>query len=59
MFKWIGVAFGAVMFLAGLGWTLQSMDVWDGGTAWSDTLGPLVAGLGVALAFVAWRGLPE
>ncbi|MFC6152990.1 hypothetical protein [Nocardioides yefusunii] len=59
MFKWIGVAFGVLLFLAGGGWALQGMGAWDGGNEWTATFGPLIAGFGVALAWVSWRGLPK
>lgn len=59
MFKWIGITLGVLMFLAGAGWTLQGVGVWGGGTDLTATLGPLVAGFGVALLYVSWRGMPH
>jgi hypothetical protein len=55
----IGIAFGLVMIVAGTIWTLQGLDVM-GGSAMSGNhtwaiVGPVVAGLGVALLIVMAR----
>ena len=54
--KTVGLAFATLMFVTGLIWTLQGLDVLKGSpmsgeSAWA-TLGPIVAGLGVALGIV-------
>ena len=54
--KTVGLAFAALLFLTGLVWTLQGLDVLKGSpmsgeSSWA-TLGPIVAGLGVALGIV-------
>ena len=54
------IALGVAMMLMGGLWTLQGLNVITG-SAMSDQatwaiIGPLVAGLGVALVFVAARG---
>jgi hypothetical protein len=53
------IALGAVMALVGALWTLQGLGVIQG-SAMSDqsvwaVIGPIVAGLGVALVFVVAR----
>ena len=53
------VAIGVVLFLVGLVWTLQGLG-YVGGSAMSGVatwaiVGPVVAGLGVALAIVGAR----
>ena len=53
------IAFGVVMVLGGAVWTLQGLDIL-GGSAMSGVeiwaiIGPIVAGLGVALIVVAAR----
>lgn len=53
------IALGAIMFLMGALWTLQGLGVIQG-SAMSDqsvwaVIGPILAGLGVALVIVAAR----
>lgn len=59
MGKWIAFALAVVMFGAGGVWSMQSLGVWEGGNPFTHSIGPIVAGLGVALAFVSLRGLPK
>jgi len=59
MTRTLGVLIGAVMFVIGTVWTLQGLDVLEGSgmsgvTAWA-IIGPVVAGLGVALLIVVLR----
>ena len=54
--KTVALAFAVLLFLTGLVWTLQGLDYLKGSPmsgepAWA-TLGPIVAGLGVALGIV-------
>lgn len=55
----LGIALGVVMVLMGGLWTLQGLDVLEGsamsGKSLWAILGPLVAGLGVALVLVSAR----
>ncbi|WP_181309635.1 hypothetical protein [Nocardioides campestrisoli] len=54
----LGVSLGLLMVVAGGLWTFQSFG-WLGTMAEGDvraTLGPALAGLGVALVYVAVRG---
>ena len=56
----LALALGIVMVLVGALWTLQGLG-YVGGSPMTDesvwaVVGPIVAGLGVALAWVAWRG---
>lgn len=56
----LGLAAAVLMILAGVLWTLQGLG-YIGGSAMSGeriwaTLGPIVAGLGVALAIVVVQG---
>ncbi len=48
------------MFLVGLVWTLQGLDYLGGSSMSGEKtwaiIGPIVAGLGVALAYVALQG---
>lgn len=60
MKKAVLVLIGVLMTLAGFLWTLQGLG-YVGGSSMSGSsswaiIGPLVAGLGVALLFVAVRG---
>ena len=54
------VALGAVMVLVGAVWTLQGLGYLEGspmtGEAMWAIIGPVVAGLGVALVWSAFRG---
>jgi hypothetical protein len=56
----LAVAAGGILFLVGLVWTLQGLGYLEGsamtGVAFWAIVGPLVAGLGVALAIVGLRG---
>ncbi len=59
MSKTLRVLLGAVMLVAGVVWTLQGLDVisgsaMSGATTWA-IIGPIVAGLGVALLIVSLR----
>ncbi len=58
--KAVAIGLGALMFLVGLVWTLQGLGYLEGSSmTGEDTwaiIGPLVAGLGVALVWVAARG---
>ncbi|WP_110239842.1 hypothetical protein [Nocardioides gilvus] len=63
MGKMVGIAFGLLMLISGGVWTAQGLG-WIGGTAMSDveiwaTIGPIVAGLGVALIIVSAKGQPK
>jgi len=54
--KTVGLAFAVLLFVTGTIWTLQGLGYLKGSamtgvTAWA-TLGPIVAGLGVALGIV-------
>lgn len=60
MRKSLLVVLGALMTLAGLVWTLQGLGYvggspMTGATVWA-VVGPVFAGLGVALVYVALRG---
>ena len=61
--KYVGLALGIVMFLAGAVWTFQGLGWIEGSSMSGDdvwaTIGPIVAGLGVALAWVSVRGVPK
>lgn len=56
----LAVAIGGILFLVGLVWTLQGLGYLEGsamtGVAFWAIVGPIVAGLGVALAIVGLRG---
>jgi hypothetical protein len=56
----LAVAAGGILFLVGLVWTLQGLGYLEGsamtGEAFWAIVGPVVAGLGVALAIVGLRG---
>ena len=59
MSKTLLVLLGAVMLVAGVVWTLQGLDVLSGSamsgvTTWA-IIGPIVAGLGLALLIVSLR----
>ena len=58
--KAVAIGLGALMFLVGLVWTLQGLGYLEGSSmTGEDTwaiIGPVVAGLGVALLWVALRG---
>lgn len=60
MGKTVGAGIGVLMFLVGLVWTLQGLDYLGGSSMSGDQtwaiIGPIVAGLGVALAWVALQG---
>ena len=51
---------GLLMVVVGAVWTFQGLGYMEGspmtGEPFWATVGPAVAGLGVALAWVAWRG---
>jgi hypothetical protein len=55
----LGIAFGVLMVLTGAVWTLQGLGYLEGSPMTDQSiwaiLGPLVAGLGVALVVVAAR----
>ena len=57
--KTVAFVLGLLMFGAGGVWTMQSMGVWEGGNPFTHAIGPVVAGLGVALTYVVWRGQPR
>lgn len=54
------VIVGLLMLVVGAVWTFQGLGYLAGSPMTGDsfwaTVGPIVAGLGVALAWVAWRG---
>ena len=58
--KALGMGIGALMILIGLVWTLQGLGYLEGSPMTGDDkwaiIGPLVAGIGVALVWVAFRG---
>ena len=58
--RYVLMALGALMFLAGALWTLQGLGYLEGSSMSGEDLwaivGPLVAGLGLALLIVAVRG---
>jgi hypothetical protein len=59
MYRILGVLGGALMVVVGAVWTLQGLDVLEGSSmsgvgAWA-VIGPVVAGLGVALLIVMLR----
>jgi hypothetical protein len=58
--KALAAGIGALMILVGLVWTLQGLGFLEGspmtGEATWAIIGPVVAGLGVALVWVAFRG---
>ena len=59
----LSIAFGAIMVIVGLVWTLQGLGYLEGSpmtdqTLWA-VLGPLLAGLGVGLIVVAVRRRPS
>lgn len=62
MKRTLGVLIGAVMLVVGAVWTLQGLDVLEGsamsGEATWAIIGPVVAGLGVALLIVVLRPRP-
>lgn len=51
---------GVLLAAVGAVWTFQGLGYLEGspmtGESFWATVGPIVAGLGVALAWVAWRG---
>ena len=53
------ILIGLAMAVVGAVWTLQGLGYLEGspmtGESFWATAGPIVAGLGVALAFVGWR----
>jgi hypothetical protein len=55
----LGIAFGVLMVLTGAVWTLQGLGYLEGSPMTDQSiwaiLGPVVAGLGVALVVVAAR----
>lgn len=58
--KTLPVALGALMLAVGAMWTFQGLGYLDGSPmtgqpVWA-VVGPLVAGLGLALMIVGWRG---
>jgi hypothetical protein len=60
MRRWVLVAIGALAAASGVVWTLQGLGYLKGspmtGVSFWAVIGPIVAGLGVALAIVAGRG---
>lgn len=60
MGKTVAAGIGVLMFLVGLVWTLQGLGHLGGSSMTGDEtwaiIGPIVAGLGVALAWVALTG---
>ena len=54
------VIVGVLLTVVGAVWTFQGLGYIEGspmtGESLWATVGPIVAGLGVALAWVAWRG---
>ena len=63
MGKMVGIAFGVLMLVTGGVWTAQGLG-WIQDSPMSDveiwaTVGPIVAGLGVALIFVSIKGQPK
>lgn len=63
MAKTFGIAFGLIMLLSGSVWTAQGLG-WIQGSAMSDVevwakVGPVVAGLGLALMIVSIKGQPK
>lgn len=58
--KALGMGIGALMILIGLVWTLQGLGYLEGSPMTGDEkwaiIGPLLAGIGVALVWVAFRG---
>ena len=58
--KALAAGIGALMILVGLVWTLQGLGYLEGSPMTGETMwaviGPVVAGLGVALVWVAFRG---
>lgn len=53
------IVIGLLVFVAGVVWTLQGLGYVSGspmtGVQFWAIVGPFVAGLGLALAFVGWR----
>jgi hypothetical protein len=60
MKKALPLVLGGLMFVVGLVWTLQGLGYVSGspmtGVAFWAIVGPLVAGLGLALMIVGYRG---
>ena len=60
MGRTVAAGIGVLMFLVGLLWTLQGLDYLGGSSMSGEKtwaiIGPVVAGLGVALAWVALQG---
>ena len=58
--KALAAGIGALMILVGLVWTLQGLGYLEGSPMTGETMwaiiGPVVAGLGVALVWSAFRG---
>ncbi|HET8960427.1 hypothetical protein [Nocardioides sp.] len=58
--KALAAGIGALMILVGVVWTLQGLGYLGGSSMTGDEkwaiIGPAVAGIGVALAWVAFRG---
>jgi uncharacterized membrane-anchored protein YitT (DUF2179 family) len=58
--KALAMGIGALMILVGAVWTLQGLGYLEGspmtGEAMWAIIGPVLAGLGVALVWVAFRG---
>jgi len=58
--KALATGIGALMILVGLVWMLQGVGVLGGSSMTGEAkwaiIGPVVAGLGVALVWVAFRG---
>jgi uncharacterized membrane-anchored protein YitT (DUF2179 family) len=58
--KALAAGIGALMILVGLVWTLQGLGYLEGSPMTGETMwaviGPVLAGLGVALVWVAFRG---
>ena len=58
--KALGMGVGALMILVGAVWTLQGLGYLEGSPMTGEekwaVIGPVLAGLGVALVWVAFRG---
>ena len=56
----LGIALGAVLVVTGAVWTFQGLGYLEGSPMTGETMwaiiGPMVAGLGVALVWAAFRG---
>jgi hypothetical protein len=61
--KIVASAFGVLLTVAGVVWTLQGLGYLKGssmtGSSFWALVGPVVAALGVALLYVTFRGQPK